>query len=150
MTIYSFCEASTAGSRSRWHIRPLTEVGRKLGGGVDTPSLCGHVDRRRGGWDREPEVLYPALAGACPECREAYIKAIVFDLFRTGPVEYPFDRIFGILGGDGPMKRVLRDGLKEPLYRAYFAAVDAKALEGMGAVAELFAANAAKVFAEKV
>ena len=35
---YSFCESFAAIVR---HIRPLTSIGRKLGGGVDTQALCG-------------------------------------------------------------------------------------------------------------
>lgn len=50
---YSFCESSTA-ARNTWHIRKLDESGRHLGGGITTPSLCGHVQPSSagglGGW----------------------------------------------------------------------------------------------------
>lgn len=49
---YSFCESSAAGSLSPWHIRKLGAAGVKLGGGIDTPSLCGRVDPEKwNGWD---------------------------------------------------------------------------------------------------
>ncbi len=38
---YSFCETVTAGSSTPWHIRELTARGKMLGGGADTPALCG-------------------------------------------------------------------------------------------------------------
>lgn len=44
---YSYCESVTATGTSPWHIRRLTEIGRKLGGGADTPALCG----REVSWD---------------------------------------------------------------------------------------------------
>lgn len=133
--VYSFCEASTAGSRSRWHIRPLNGGLRKLGGGVDSSSLCGHVDRRRGGWDLKPEVRYPSLADSCPECRAAYVREVVLGLFRKGPVEYPFDGLTDALGLD---KRA-SEALREPLYQAYFAALEARIAEGTGAIQTEFA-----------
>jgi hypothetical protein len=34
---YAFCESALASSLSPWHIRKLSGVGRKLGGGIDTP-----------------------------------------------------------------------------------------------------------------
>jgi hypothetical protein len=65
---YSFCEAATAGSISRWHIRPLTSIGKKLGGGADTLALCG----RQVSWDVNCNVHPAALEGACPACAEIY------------------------------------------------------------------------------
>lgn len=57
MTKYSFCESVVAGPLSPWHIRELTDNGKKLGGGIDTGSLCGRV---RAGWDLERDVVgYP-------------------------------------------------------------------------------------------
>lgn len=53
---YSFCESVRAGSLSPWHIRPLTPQGKKLGGGIDTHSLCGRVGPDVGGWDLDVEV----------------------------------------------------------------------------------------------
>lgn len=38
MAGYSYCEAVTASGISPWHIWPLTDIGRKFGGGIDTPS----------------------------------------------------------------------------------------------------------------
>lgn len=71
---YSFCESIYATPRSRWHLRVLTSVGRKLGGGIDTPSLCGHV-KERGGWDLDVEVNERQLVDACPLCYAAYKEA---------------------------------------------------------------------------
>lgn len=67
---YSFCESVTATSISPWCIRPLTTEGRKPGGGVDTPSLCGRVKEKMG-WDLEIPfgVNHPK---ACPGCIERY------------------------------------------------------------------------------
>jgi hypothetical protein len=73
---YSFCEPSHAGPLARWCVRPLTEKGRKLGGGVDTPSLCGRVDPAKGGgWDLsakcEVSADHPHM---CPRCREKLLQ----------------------------------------------------------------------------
>lgn len=72
---YSFCETVTAGPLSKWHIRPLTKVGKKLGGGADTPALCG----RTVSWDLNPpvaqfvdDVEHGAGFGICPTCLEIY------------------------------------------------------------------------------
>jgi hypothetical protein len=46
VTSFSFCESVTG--VSKWHIRRLTTAGLKLGGGIDTPCLCGLVVH---GWD---------------------------------------------------------------------------------------------------
>lgn len=74
---YSFCESAVATSFSRWHIRKLTEHGPKYGGGVDTPSLCGHIDPERlGGWDLEVGISDAHLEHACSKCREKYLEAI--------------------------------------------------------------------------
>src|SRR5690606_16852883 len=49
--VWSYCEPATA-ILNTWHIRRLTDTGRHLSGGVDTPSLCGRVDPAKfGGWD---------------------------------------------------------------------------------------------------
>jgi hypothetical protein len=50
-TGYSFCESVTASALSPHHIRKLTDVGLKLGGGVDTPTLCGKDIHITNGWD---------------------------------------------------------------------------------------------------
>ena len=72
---YSFCESVHASSRSKWHIRRLTEKGPKYGGGIDTKSLCGAVSA---GWDlRVP--IEDRVAGVlardnsvCFQCLEEY------------------------------------------------------------------------------
>lgn len=72
---YSFCEAPTAGALARWHIRRLTSVGKKLGGGIDTDSLCGHVLAAKGGWDRAPEIFADKAqleAVTCARCLAVY------------------------------------------------------------------------------
>jgi hypothetical protein len=68
MVDYSFCEAVTAGSASRWHIRPLSNKGRKPSGGADTAALCG----RQVSWDVNCNIHPAALAGACLVCAEIY------------------------------------------------------------------------------
>ena len=74
--VYSFCESSTG--LGPWHIRRLTKAGRKPGGGIDTPSLCGSVRPRgdRGGWggwdikviDPLGVVPAPVLCRKCVAC----------------------------------------------------------------------------------
>jgi hypothetical protein len=70
---YSFCEGVWATPYSRWHIRQLTEKGRKLGGDIDTPSLCGKIKE---GWDLEVEIDAIPLSDktVCPECAKLYKK----------------------------------------------------------------------------
>lgn len=69
---YSFCESTTASSRSPWCIRRLTDAGRKTGGGVDTPSLCGRVREGRG-WDLTVELVsYHLTKNACPACKDIF------------------------------------------------------------------------------
>lgn len=63
----SFCESVWAGSASPWHLRVLSAVGRKVGGGIDTPSLCGHVQPPNG-WDLEAEVTAGHLGHVCGKC----------------------------------------------------------------------------------
>jgi hypothetical protein len=65
---FAFCEAATAGGGSRWHIRELTRRGKMLGGGADTPALCG----RQVSWDVRPDVNERQLQGACPICARIY------------------------------------------------------------------------------
>jgi hypothetical protein len=80
---YAFCEWSGAASLAPWHIRRLTEAGKKTGGGVDTASLCGRVQPHSqggwGGWDLEAEVAgYPmdreteGRRHVCKTCAEKY------------------------------------------------------------------------------
>lgn len=69
---FSFCEPVTATSISPWHIRELTGKGRMLGGGIDTPSLCGRVEVNRG-WDLETPINEFHLAnGCCQKCFQLY------------------------------------------------------------------------------
>ena len=68
---YSFCESAHAGPFSKWHIRKLTKIGRKLGGGADTPSLCG----RKVSWDLNVELTdFHLKNNGCPKCYEIYVK----------------------------------------------------------------------------
>ncbi len=80
---FSFCESVFAGPRSRWHVRRLTEAGKKLGGGIDTPSLCGHVKE---GWDLNVPLNQSQLKGCtCDSCREAVLGEIpLTDFPRDG------------------------------------------------------------------
>jgi hypothetical protein len=57
----------------RWCIRPVKDR-LWLGGGVDTPSLCGRVDPTKfGGWDLNVRVeMHLEGKHICPKCREAY------------------------------------------------------------------------------
>jgi hypothetical protein len=58
---YSFCEEAPGGL---WHIRQLTDVGRKLGGEADTAALCG----RRVPWDLSVEIETHYYKHSCPQC----------------------------------------------------------------------------------
>ena len=67
---YSFCESVFATSTSKWHIRPLTIQGKKLGGGIDTDSLCGLVTT---GWDLDVEINeFHLRNNICDKCEEEY------------------------------------------------------------------------------
>lgn len=64
----SFCESVAATGYDNWHLRLLTGVGPKYGGGIDTPSLCGHVIM---GWDLEvPLNAHHLEKSTCPSCLE--------------------------------------------------------------------------------
>jgi hypothetical protein len=65
---FSFCETVIAGPLSRWHIRPLTEKGKKLGGGADTVALCG----KKVAWDLNVDITDRHLEHCCPQCAKAY------------------------------------------------------------------------------
>jgi hypothetical protein len=68
--MFSFCESVHARPRSLWHIRKLTEKGKKLGGGIDTPSLC---ERVKQGWDLEVDINEFHLENnTCKECLRVY------------------------------------------------------------------------------
>ena len=66
MDKYSFCESVYATGHGTWCLRQLTKIGRKCGGGIDTPSLCGHV-KVQYGWDLNVPVRFDH-PGICPEC----------------------------------------------------------------------------------
>lgn len=68
---FSFCESVTATSSSPWHIRRLDSAGKKLGGGITTPSLCGLATR---GWDLEVEITEHHLKYSCKRCVAEYVK----------------------------------------------------------------------------
>lgn len=70
----SFCESVHASGYSRWHIRGLTEAGRKLGGGIDTPSLCGRVTK---GWDLNVPITPQHANHTCSACWDEYAKLAV-------------------------------------------------------------------------
>lgn len=71
--ILSFCESVHASGQSKWHLRPLTTKSKKLGGGVDTPSLCGLV-KDGNGWDLETNPDdHDLTTVACRECMLAVI-----------------------------------------------------------------------------
>lgn len=74
---YAFCESVAAGSCGRWHIRKV-EDRLHLGGGIDTPSLCGRVNPigsergATGGWDVNVKITEHHLGHSCPDCVKAY------------------------------------------------------------------------------
>jgi hypothetical protein len=66
---FSLCESVAAGGASRWHIRELDSAGKKLGGGITTGCLCGHVKSGKG-WDLStPTALKEAID---PDCFRLY------------------------------------------------------------------------------
>ena len=67
-TDYSFCETAHATGSSPWHIRKLTSAGKKLGGGADTPALCG----RKVAWDIKANINEFAIKYACAHCQDAF------------------------------------------------------------------------------
>jgi len=68
MDQYSFCETVTATGTSPWHIRKLTEKGKKLSGGADSPSLCGKVVA----WDLTANIDNHHLGHCCQKCAAKY------------------------------------------------------------------------------
>jgi hypothetical protein len=68
--VYSYCETWTAGSNTPWHIRKLTDAGKKLGGGADTPSLC----NRTVDWDVNcPFDTKNRIIPVCKKCKDVYL-----------------------------------------------------------------------------
>lgn len=71
---FAFCESIHASSESPWHIRELSKHGKKLGGGVDTPSLCGLIQKGKG-WDLETDINeFHLTNGCCPKCFELFLE----------------------------------------------------------------------------
>lgn len=74
LSTYSFCEPTHAGPLAPWCIRKLSRNGRKVGGGVDTYSLCGRVKPcdvgGSGGWDLPNALVADYLDDkiACRKC----------------------------------------------------------------------------------
>ena len=79
--VFAFCESVHAPPKGSWHIRRLGPAGLKLGGGIDTPSLCGRLrpfgdntpERHgAGGWDLRvrilPQHFDPPPKGESPIC----------------------------------------------------------------------------------
>jgi len=72
---YSFCEPVWASGLGLWCLRKTTNIGLKLGGGVDTPSLCGRVAVSKG-WDLNVRLSEHHLEkNTCKKCLEAYREA---------------------------------------------------------------------------
>lgn len=75
-TEFAFCEPASATTRSREHIRVVGPEGRRLGGGVLGPALCGFD--LRGGWDLGSDVEERRIDTSadvnptCVECADAW------------------------------------------------------------------------------
>ena len=70
--IYSFCESVAASGGSSWHIRLLSDEGRKLSGGADTFALCG----REVSWDLAGPITERNVGLACVKCVKKYKKKL--------------------------------------------------------------------------
>ena len=69
MDKYSFCENVHAGPCSRWHIRKLSDKGKKFGGGADTSALC----EKQVHWDVNVELtIYHLDHNTCPKCLKKF------------------------------------------------------------------------------
>lgn len=68
---YSYCESCFATPFSPWCIRPLI-AGMKVGGGIDSDSLCGRVKMQEGGWDLGVEVDQSRTRSICSKCLDIY------------------------------------------------------------------------------
>lgn len=68
--VYFFCETSTASGETPWHIRKAGPKGECLGGGADTPALCGRVVA----WDVQLEVAPKTIdrVKPCVRCAEMF------------------------------------------------------------------------------
>lgn len=69
---FSFCETATATGTSPWHLRVLSEKGKMLGGGADTPALCG----REVCWDLDVDITKHHLTHSCKACVEKMLEAV--------------------------------------------------------------------------
>lgn len=73
---YAFCESVTASSMSPWHIRKVPDGKLRLGGGINTPSLCDRVkpfgEGGVGGWDLQVRITEQHLSHSCRNCAEIY------------------------------------------------------------------------------
>lgn len=75
---FSFCE--TVAATGPWHIRLLTDAGKKLSGGADTPTLCG----LEAAWDLSCEITEASLRELsshrygypCSACKSKYLALI--------------------------------------------------------------------------
>jgi hypothetical protein len=61
---YAFCETITATGATPWHIRKLSDKGIKIGGGADTPALCGRVVS----WDIGVKMTPGQIQNTCHKC----------------------------------------------------------------------------------
>lgn len=122
--LYSLCESVHATAISPYCIRELTEKGSKLGGGIDTDSLCGRVKKHEG-WDSGlPFESLPNLTTApiCKKCRELLEEKMTEKQFREiqercekateGPWEWVFN---GVTPGEGyaKLRHVLHDRVEQ-------------------------------------
>lgn len=72
---FTLCEPVWASGHGLWCIRKTTEVGPKLGGGIDTASLCGRVPAHKG-WDLNVRLTEHHLThNTCKKCLELYREA---------------------------------------------------------------------------
>lgn len=72
---YAYMEFITAGPRSPWHIRELTETGLHPTGGIDTVSLCGRTcpdGTLINGWDLTAPINPSHDGHTCVRCLAEY------------------------------------------------------------------------------
>jgi hypothetical protein len=72
---FYLCASDTATSQSFWHIRPAC-FEKKLGGGIETGSMCGRVKAQHG-WDLKTDLEEHVKLGSsryylCPRCLDIY------------------------------------------------------------------------------
>jgi hypothetical protein len=73
---YAYCESVGASSISPWHIRKLKGGERKLGGGIDSSSLCKRVNAGAG-WDLQTPITKTGLEKdhVCKKCQTALVES---------------------------------------------------------------------------